>query len=101
MRSDSNRIQAVIFDFGRVISSQKPPALFRAYEEKLGLARNAINPIMFDSRAWQEALIGKKTAEEFWYAIGPALGLKTPGRTTPTFQKHGRRIKIFWAMTYH
>ncbi len=29
-------IEAVIFDFGRVISAQKPMDLFRGYEEELG-----------------------------------------------------------------
>jgi epoxide hydrolase-like predicted phosphatase len=71
-------IKAVIFDFGRVISAQKPPSLFRRYEEELGLAAGTINPIMFGSPAWQETLVGKKTGEEFWHAIGPQLNLHTP-----------------------
>jgi putative hydrolase of the HAD superfamily len=70
-------IQALLFDFGRVISSQKSPSLFRSYEKDLGLAHDTINTIMFGSRAWQDALVGKLTAEEFWYAIGPELGLDT------------------------
>ena len=68
-------ISAIIFDFGRVISVQKPPALFARYEKDLGLAPGSINPIMFDSRAWKDALLGRKTAQAFWYAIGPELGL--------------------------
>ncbi len=71
-------LKAVIFDFGRVISAQKPLALFRRYEEDLGLAPGSINPIMFGSAAWQDALLGRKTAEEFWHAIGPQLNLHTP-----------------------
>jgi len=71
-------IRAIIFDFGRVISAQKPPSLFRRYEEDLGLAPDSINRIMFDSAAWQDALLGRKTAEEFWHAIGPQLNLHTP-----------------------
>ena len=70
-------IRAIIFDFGRVISAQKPPALFARYEEDLGLAPGSINPIMFDSRAWKDALLGRKTAQAFWYAIGPELGLNS------------------------
>jgi HAD superfamily hydrolase (TIGR01509 family) len=70
-------IKAVIFDFGRVISAQKPPSLFHAYERDLGLAPDTINTIMFRSEAWEEALLGRKTVEEFWQAIGPELGLKT------------------------
>ena len=70
-------IKAIIFDFGRVISAQKSPALFHQYEKDLGLAPGTLNAIMFSSRDWGEALIGRKTIEEFWYAIGPELGLDT------------------------
>jgi putative hydrolase of the HAD superfamily len=70
-------IGAFIFDFGRVISAQKPESLFRSYEQDLGLAPGSINRIMFESEAWQETLRGHKSEEEFWLAIGPALGLET------------------------
>ena len=70
-------IKAIIFDFGRVITAQKPLSLFRSYEAELGLDPGTINPIMFGSEAWQDALLGHKTAEEFWYQIGPELGLNT------------------------
>jgi len=70
-------IKAVIFDFGRVISAQKPPSLFQTYERDLGLAPDTINTIMFQSEAWEEALLGRTTEAEFWQAIGPELGLKT------------------------
>lgn len=68
-------IRAVIFDFGRVISAQKPLSLFRQYETELGLPPDTINDIMFNSSAWHEALVGRKTEDEFWAEIGPALGL--------------------------
>lgn len=71
-------IRAIIFDFGRVISAQKPYSLFRGYEDDLGLRPGTINRIMFDSQAWQDALLGKLTLDEFWYLIGPELGLTTP-----------------------
>jgi putative hydrolase of the HAD superfamily len=70
-------IKAIIFDFGRVISAQKPPSLFHSYEDELGLEPDTINSIMFNSEAWQDALVGRKTAEEFWHAIGPELGLNS------------------------
>jgi putative hydrolase of the HAD superfamily len=70
-------IRAIIIDFGRVISRQKPLSLFRSYEEDLGLESDTINTIMFGSRPWQDALAGRKTAEEFWRAVGPELGLHT------------------------
>ena len=68
-------VKAIIFDFGRVISSQKPLSLFRVYEKDLGLECDTINQIMFESQAWQDASVGLKTANEFWQAIGPRLGL--------------------------
>ncbi len=71
-------IRAIIFDFGRVISAQKPAALFRRYEEALGLAPGVLNRIMFDGDAWQEVLVGRKTSDEYWREIGPRLGLHTP-----------------------
>jgi putative hydrolase of the HAD superfamily len=70
-------IKAFIFDFGRVISSQKPLSLFRSYENDLGLAPESLNQIMFSSPLWREALLGRKTAKEFWHSIGPELGLKS------------------------
>jgi putative hydrolase of the HAD superfamily len=70
-------IKAIIFDFGRVITAQKPRSLFRSYELELGLDPDTINSIMFESRAWQDALLGLKTTEEFWYLIGPELGLNS------------------------
>ena len=71
------RIKAIIFDFGRVISAQKPLSLFRGYEEELGIEPGTLNPIMFGSPAWEDALVGRKTSEEFWRAIGPQLNLHT------------------------
>ena len=68
-------IRAVIFDFGRVISAQKPESLFHGYEQELGLTSGTINTIMFASSAWQDALLGKMTTAEYWRAIGPQLGL--------------------------
>jgi putative hydrolase of the HAD superfamily len=73
-------IKAVIFDFGRVISSQKPQSLFHQYEKDLGLPPDSINRVMFGSPYWQETMLGRKTEEEFWYAIGPELGLKSPAK---------------------
>jgi putative hydrolase of the HAD superfamily len=71
-------IKAIIFDFGRVISAQKPPSLFGIYEDELGLEPDTINSIMFNSKAWQDALVGSKTVEEFWREIGPVLNLNSP-----------------------
>ena len=79
-------IKAVIFDFGRVISAPKPAALFRSYENDLGLPPNTINPIMFGSEAWQEVLVGRITSDEYWRRVGPLLGLHT-AETIAAFRK--------------
>ena len=81
--------KAIIFDFGRVISAQKPPSLFANYEQDLGLEPGTINTIMFDSQAWQEALIGRKTEDEFWQVIGPKLGLNS-AKEVDTFRHRYR-----------
>jgi len=71
-------IKAVIFDFGRVISAQKPMSLFRGYETELGLAYGTLNRVMFGSDAWREVLVGRKTVEAYWSEIAPKLGLNSP-----------------------
>ena len=70
-------IRAIAFDFGRVVSAQKPPSLFQRYEEQLGLAPDTINSIMFDSPFWQEALLGRISMDMYWLKIGPELHLDT------------------------
>ncbi len=71
-------IKAIIFDFGRVISAQKPLSLFRSYEEDLGLPPGALNRTMFGSQVWHEVLVGRRTVDDYWRDIGPALGLRSP-----------------------
>lgn len=71
-------IKAVIFDFGRVISAQKPMSLFRGYERELGLTPGVLNRVMFGSAAWNEVLVGRKDLDQYWLEIGPELGMNTP-----------------------
>jgi HAD superfamily hydrolase (TIGR01509 family) len=73
-------IRCLLFDFGRVISAQKPVALFRSYEIELGLPPASLNRIMFDSPLWEQALVGELQMAEFWQAIGPQLNLDTPAK---------------------
>jgi len=82
--------KAVIFDFGRVISAPKPPSLFRRYELDLGLQPDTINRIMFESKAWDDALHGRLTEAQFWEAIGPELGLHCP-HDINSFRRRYRR----------
>jgi putative hydrolase of the HAD superfamily len=68
-------IKAIIFDFGRVISAQKPASLFRTYEEELDLAPGMLNRVMFGSPTWQEVLLGRRSLDDYWREVGPKLRL--------------------------
>jgi len=87
-------IRAVIFDFGRVISAQKPESLFRGYERELRLTPGTINTIMFESAAWHDALLGKKTTAEYWQVIGPRLGLHSSSQIEGFRQRYYDDEKI-------
>ncbi len=71
-------VQAVLFDFGRVISAPKPLSLFEGYEDDLRLPRGSLNRIMFDDPAWDETLIGQRSLDAYWAHIGSRLGLHDP-----------------------
>ena len=71
-------IKAIIFDFGRVISAQKPLSLFQRYEQELGLPAGQLNRVMFGKEAWQEVLLGNRSLDDYWLEIGPSLGLESP-----------------------
>lgn len=86
-------IKAVLFDFGLVISTPRPPARFQEYEAELGIARGTINRIMFDSEAWQQALVGRIGMRAFWYAIGPSLNLTT-GKKIDAFRRQYYRDEV-------
>jgi len=81
-------IEAVILDFGRVISAQKPASLFRRYERDLGIQPGSINRTMFDSDDWQQVLVGQMTSEEYWARLGPRLNLMTPERIEAFRQRY-------------
>lgn len=68
-------ITSLVFDFGRVISAQKPDSLFQTYEKDLCLRPQSINTIMFDSPYWHSALTGEIDMFTYWQKIGPLLNL--------------------------
>lgn len=72
-----NCIRAVLFDFGRVISAKKPARLFQEYEDMLGLAPGSFVGLFDESPEWRDALVGRRTLDGFWEAVGPRLGLRT------------------------
>ena len=69
--------RAVLFDFGRVISAQKPARLFEEYERILDLPAGSFKNLFDKSPEWHDALLGRMTLDGFWEAVGPKLGLRT------------------------
>ncbi len=70
--------RAVLFDFGRVISAKKPARLFQEYERMLGLAPGSFVGLFDESPEWRDVLVGRRSLDGFWEAVGPRLGLRTP-----------------------
>lgn len=67
--------QAVLFDFGRVISAPKPASLFERYENDLRLPRGSLNRLMFDDPLWEDTLLGRVSLDDYWRLMGPRLNL--------------------------
>lgn len=87
-------IKALLFDFGRVISEQKPPSLFQRYESELNLLPDTLNTIMFESPLWEKALIGEIDMQAYWQAIGPQLKLFTEAEVHAFQKRYYRDEKI-------
>jgi FMN phosphatase YigB (HAD superfamily)/RimJ/RimL family protein N-acetyltransferase len=66
---------ALIFDWGGVMMRTHDDRGRRAWERRLGLPPGAADRAVFDSRAWNEAQLGRLAADAAWRAIGDALGL--------------------------
>lgn len=87
-------IKALLFDFGRVISAQKPKSLFEEYESALTLLPGTINTIMFESPFWEKALVGEIDMQTYWQAIGPQLNLDNPSAVQLFQKRYFRDEKI-------
>lgn len=87
-------IKTMLFDFGRVISAQKPQSLFQRYEDELCLVRGTINSIMFESPHWQDALVGAIDLSTYWQRIGPELHLKDHERVVAFQRRYYQDEKI-------
>src|SRR5262249_39724331 len=69
------RIQGVIFDYGRVLAytqHQHPPA---AWERRLGLPPGALTRAVHNQHSWIAAQRGAITIDMHWQAVGTTLGL--------------------------
>ena len=86
-------IKALLFDFGRVITEQKPQSLFERYESELDLLPGTLNSIMFESPFWEKALVGDIEMQAYWQAIGPQLKLFTVAEVEAFQKRYGGRIE--------
>lgn len=74
-------IEAVIFDYGNVLSHTLDPGPRAAWERKLGLASGELQRLVHNNSSWIEAQCGRMPVEAYWHAVGTTLGL-TPTETT-------------------
>ena len=68
-------IRAVIFDFGGVLVRTEDQSPRRELAERLGITRQQMYYLMFDSPSAQQASLGKITATQHMEAIRAALGI--------------------------
>jgi epoxide hydrolase-like predicted phosphatase len=82
-------IKAVIFDLGGVLVRTEDQQPRRLLAERLGLTRQQMYHLIFDSRSAQQASQGKLTVDQHWEAVRQALGLSE--------EEFGRIPQEFWA----
>lgn len=68
-------IQAVIFDYGSVLSRTLDPHPRAAWEHKLGLRAGDLQRIVHNEHAWIAAQQGHITPEAHWRNVGTTLAL--------------------------
>jgi epoxide hydrolase-like predicted phosphatase len=79
-------IEAIVFDFGGVLTTFYQADLFRAVEERLRLQPGSLSEILWRSSDWRLAEVGAITDEEYWRRTAPRLGLQT-AQTIREFQR--------------
>lgn len=68
-------IRAVILDWGGVLMRTEDGGPRLAWDARLGLAPGSVNRTVFESTAWQGALVGQASEAELWADVGARLGL--------------------------
>jgi glucose-1-phosphatase len=72
-------IQAIIFDYGNVLShtlDRQPRAL---WEHKLGLAPGALQRTVHNDHSWVEVQCGRLSVDAYWNEVGQTLNLTPQG----------------------
>ncbi|GIK54829.1 MAG: HAD family phosphatase [Chloroflexi bacterium] len=71
----SNRIKAIIFDFGGVILRTQDWSGRRRWEQRLGLPEHGAEQLVFNSDMGRQAQHGRITTNELWQWVGQTYGL--------------------------
>jgi len=73
-------IRTVVWDGGGVLVRTEDPSPRHAWEAQLGLARGALEPLVFRNEAAQQAAIGRGGWEEVWAWVAAHLALTEDDR---------------------
>ncbi|MDH3601343.1 MAG: HAD family phosphatase [Candidatus Tectomicrobia bacterium] len=68
-------IQAVIFDYGSVLTRTLDPQPRTAWEDQLGLEPGGLQQTVHNNTSWIEAQCGRLSVETYWMDVGRQLGL--------------------------
>ena len=74
----SAEIKALIFDFGGVLVRAESQGLRERLARRLGLSRQELNTIVFDSEESHLEQLGRISAEARWQRVEQVLGLNSP-----------------------
>jgi putative hydrolase of the HAD superfamily len=75
-----SRLQAVIFDYGNVLTQTLNPQPRARWEQRLGLAAGTLEGLVHNAHTWVAAQHGQITATAHWQEVGRSLRL-TPDET--------------------
>jgi hypothetical protein len=82
-------IRAVIVDWGGVLMRTEDAVPRLAWDARLDLPPGSVNRLVFESPAWQRALVGQVSEDELWGDVGARLSL--PAAALAEFRRD------FWA----
>ena len=72
-----DKIQAVVFDYGGVLTRTVNPVPRRELERRFELELGGAYKAVFESPLWNEVQLGRISSTEFWADVGQRLGLST------------------------
>jgi putative hydrolase of the HAD superfamily len=68
-------IQAVIFDYGNVLSQTLDPRPRAVWEDKIGLTSGGLQQAVHNDQSWVEVQCGRMSTAAYWNEVGKTLNL--------------------------